>query len=611
MPNRVLTPVTELDFDGIKQNLKNYLSTTTEFSDFDFEGSGINVLLDLLAYNTHYTAMYANMLAAESFLDSAVMRKSLVSLAKNLGYVPNSSNAPTATVELTFGVTAGVPSTVPSGTNFTATKNGINYTFTVIEPTSIDRSVEPYKASNVVIRQGEYRSASFIYDPDSNSTKFEIPFNNIDKNLIRVYVMRSASDLSNADVNWRENTDFLSLTPSSKVYFVNENHKGNYQISFGDGILGATPEKGNYIMVMFFETDGSDANGIGNSDISTSSFVFSGILGNNYGAVVRTISPSAGGSERDTEETIRYTAPRYYQAQDRAVTTGDYESILLREYPAAGSVRIWGGEDNDPPEHGKVFISVIPKNNTTLGEAEKRGIIEDIVNKKKIVTVNAEIVDPDYTFVLVECFATYNSNTSFTNEGSVRQSISSAIRSYSRDALQTFGTPFRYSVLSRKIDLSANTLVSNRISTRLLKKIIPLPGQGNYSFDFGAALFHPYDGNGTIVTTSVFPHIDQSGVERSCFLEDNGFGRLNMYTIIDSSKTMVRENIGTIDYASGKVSMTAFNPMGTGTAPYIKFIVTPDQKFDIVPKRNQVLVVDSSMTESIVINLQDSATRNI
>jgi hypothetical protein len=612
MPNRVLTPVTELDFDGIKQNLKNYLSTTTEFSDYDYEGAGINVLLDLLAYNTHYTAMYANMLAAESFIDSAVMRKSLVSLAKNLGYIPNSRNAATAVVNLTFGTTAGVPSIVPTGTNFTATKNGVNYTFTVVEPVSIDKTTTPYKANNITIRQGQYKTASFIYDADTNSTKFEIPFNGIDKKLMRVYVMKSAVDLSNADVNWVENTDYISLTSSSKVYFITENHKGNYQISFGDGILGAAPEKGNYILVVFFQTDGEDGNNIGNSDgDGESSFVFSGILGNNYEAVVTTVSSSAGGAERDNEEAIRYTAPKYYQSQDRAVTANDYESIILSEYPAAGAVRIWGGEENNPPEHGKVFISVLPKNSRILSDSQKQQIIQSIINKKKVVAVTAEVVDPDFTYIFLECFATYNSLNAFTNEMDVRDSISSAIRSYSRDGLQTFGNPFRYSLLSRKIDLTANTIVSNRLSTRLMKKVIPLPGQGNYSMDFGTPLFHPYDGNGSIVSTSQFPHRDSGNLVRSCFLEDDGYGKISMFTLINGVKTLVFDRIGTMDYQTGTVSLVGFNPTGTGSLPYIKFIVTPDQRFDLVPKRNQILTIDTTIPESITINLQDSAIRNI
>jgi len=612
MPNRVLTPVTELDFDGIKQNLKNYLSTTQEFSDYDYEGSGINILLDLLAYNTHYTAMYANMLASESFLDSAVLRKSIVSLAKNLGYVPNSKNAATATVSLTFGSTAGVPSSVPAGTVFTTTKDGSNYIFSTTESFEIDRTAVPYKCENITLRQGRYRTISYVYDPDSNRTKFEIPFANVDKDLTLIYVMGSLSDLGSADFNWRENTDFLDITPTSKVYFINENYRGNYEVSFGDGIFGQKPEKGNYIVVVFFETDASLGNNIGIRDTATSSsFTFTGIGGNDFNATVTTVTPSSGGAERDSEEKIRYAAPKYYQSQNRTVTASDYESIVLREYTDAESVRVWGGDENDPPEYGKVFISILPKNTRVLSDAQKESLIKNVLDKKKIVTVQPEVVDVDYTYVLVECFGTYNSNAAFTSESSVRDSIRAAIVGYSNVALQVFNAPFRYSIVSRQVDLSSNTMVSNRISTKLMKKIVPVFGTSNYKLSFDIALYHPVDGAASIVTTSVFKHRDEDNNVKDCFIEDDGYGRLSIFTNVGIEKILVKRNVGTIDYQTGKVNLVGFAPTSSGKLPYIKFIVTPDQRFDIVPKRNQVLLVDQSIPESIVINLQDAAARRI
>lgn len=613
MANRILTPVTELDFDGIKQNLKNYLSTTNEFSDYDYEGAGINILLDLLAYNTHYTAMYANMLAAESFLDSAILRKSVVSLAKNLGYVPDSKNAATATVNLTFGDTAGVPSTVPAGTVFTAFNGATEYRFTTIDSFDIDKTTVPYKVNNIVIHQGEYKSFSFVYDPDSNTTKVELPVENIDKDMVKVYVMNSIADLGNADISWRKNTDFLELTPTSKVYFLTENFRGKYEVSFGDGILGATPEKGNYIVVLYFETAGFLANGIGKADTATSvsSFNFDGIGGNKFNSTVSTVSPSQGGSERENEAKIKYTAPKYYQSQDRTVTETDYESIILREYPAAESVRVWGGEDNDPPEYGKVFISIMPKNAAILSDAQKQSIIDNVLRKKKIVSINAQIVDVDYTNVLVECFATYDSTRSFTSESLIRDAIRAGIYLYADNSLMMFGSPFRYSSLSAIIDRSNGSMVSNRLNTKLMKKVIPTFGLPNYTLDYGAQLYHPYDGFESIVTTSVFKHRDSQNVVRDCYIKDNGSGRLQMFTTINNNEVVVKSNIGSIDYINGKINLIGFAPTGTGKDPFIKFIVVPDQRFDIIPRRNQVLRIEGSLPESITINLQDSGVRKV
>jgi hypothetical protein len=609
MPNRVLTPITELDFDGIKQNLKNYLSTTSEFSDYDYEGAGINVLLDLLAYNTHYTAMYANMIAAESFIDSAIMRKSIVSLAKNLGYVPNSKNAATATVSLQFGTTSGVPSVLPEGTVFTGSKDGTEYTFSTIQSFEIDRTSEPYMCENIELHQGKYRSVSFIYDPDSNATKIEIPSDGIDKDILRIYVMRSPSDFTNADVNWVENTDYLELDSTSKVYFVNENYRGRYEVSFGDGILGATPEKGNYIVVMYFQTEGVAANGIGNRDTTTSSFSFGGIQGNDFDATVTTIAASSGGAERDSNLKIKYAAPKYYQSQDRTVTVYDYESIILREYPDAESVRVWGGEESDPPEYGKVYISILPKNSFVLSDAQKESLKKNILDKKKIVTVNVDIVDVDYTYVLVDCFVTYDSTRAFSSEAAIKDSVVSGIGTYSDLNLQVFGAAFRYSLLSRQIEVSSNSIVSSRVNTRLLKQIIPQYGVNNYSLDFGIALVHPFDGYTPIVSTSVFQYRDADNNTKDCFIEDNGYGKLSIYTMIGSTKTLVKANVGKIDYQTGKVNLIGFAPTGTGGQPYIKFIVIPDQRFDILPKRNQVLLIDPTIAESITVTLQDASSR--
>jgi hypothetical protein len=614
MPNRVLSPVTELDFDGIKQNLKNYLSTTTEFSDYDYEGSGMNIMLDLLAYNTHYTAMYANMLAAESFIDSAILRKSVVSLAKNLGYVPNSRNAATATVSITFGQTAGVPSTVPVGSVFLANKDGDEYVFTTTESFEIDKTSVPYKCEDIEIYQGQYRTLSFVYDTNSNSVKFEIPFANVDKDLIRVYVMKSPADLSSADFTWRENSDFLDITSTSKVYFINENYRGNYEVSFGDGIFGQMPEKGNYIVVVFFETEGAVANNIGIRDTATtpSSFEFTGIGGSLFGATVTTIAPSAGGAERDTVDKVRYAAPKYYQSQNRAVTTNDYEAIVLREYTDAESVRVWGGDENDPPEYGKVFISILPKNARILSQAQKESLINNVLNKKKVITVQAEVIDPDYTYVFVECFATYNSNIAFTSESAIRDSLRAAIVNYSDINLQIFNASFRYSILTRLLDLSNNTIVSSRISTRLAKKLVPIYGTTRYTMDFGIALNHPIDGYTSIVKTSIFKHRDDANNVLDCFIEDDGYGKLVMYTLLGgTAKVVVNANMGTINYQTGKVTLVGFAPTSPGTLPYVTFSVAPDQRYDIVPKRNQILVIDTSIPEALTINLQDSLARRI
>lgn len=611
MPNRALTtPVTNLDFDSIKNNLKSYLSTTEEFSDFDYEGSGINVLLDLLAYNTHYMALYTNMLASESFMDSAILRRSIVSLAKNLGYTPDSRTSATAIVDVRFGTTAGVPSTIPQGTKFYSTKDGLDYTFSTVQAYTIDKSSVPYTASDVELRQGSYKSSSFIYRTDSNSTKFEILSDKIDKTLTRIYVMRSPSDLTNADITWKENSKFIELTPTSKVYFINENYRGNYEVSFGDGIFGVKPDEGSFITIVYFETDGLVGNDIGKQDdVDVRSFEFGGIAGDDFDSVVITVTPSYGGADREGSEKIRYTAPKFYQSQDRAVTVSDFESIILTEYSLADSVRVWGGDQNDPPMHGKVFISILPKNTSILSDAQKDAIKRDILDKKKIVSVTPELIDPDYTYMNVNCHVTYDSTKAFIPESDIKQAVSLSVRNYFNLYMGKFNAPFRYSVLSRLVDLSSNSVVSNRIDTTIYKKIVPTASSaGNYTLYFNTPLFHPYDGYGnSIVKTSVFKHRDLKGNIKNCFIEDNGRGRLTLYTFDGLKKISIREKLGTIDYSTGKISLTDFTPIGTGELPYITLEVVPDQRFDILPKRNQVLLLDISAPSSVNVNFIDTA----
>lgn len=293
------------------------------------------------------------------------------------------------------------------------------------------------------------------------------------------------------------------------------------------------------------------------------------------------------------------------------MTINDYESIILREYPAALAVRVWGGEDNDPPQYGKVFISIIPNNAQILSDGEKRSIKENILEKKKIASIVSEIVDPEYTYVEVECFATFDSTKAVSAESNVRESIFAAIRSYSLISMATFNAPFRYSTLSRAIDLSSTSMVSNRISTRLTKQIVPVEFSSNYLLDFGIALQHASDGCESIVSTSRFFHRDSDNKSRECYIEDDGRGTLVLYGTQNNEKIVVRNKVGTIDYQTGKVNLIDFNPTGTGTLSYIKFTVVPDQRFDIIPKRNQVLLIDNTIPNGITITLRDAGTRNI
>jgi hypothetical protein len=323
------------------------------------------------------------------------------------------------------------------------------------------------------------------------------------------------------------------------------------------------------------------------------------------------VSYSLNGAERETDLSIKYTAPKYYQAQDRAVTLNDYESIVLREVESVSSVRVWGGEDNDPPTYGKVYLSIIPKSGFVFSDAQKRHVIDNILQKKNLVTVDVEIVDPDFTYIIVNASVVYDSRSSSQTEAAIKNLVRSSIANYSLVNLGSFNSNFRYSVLSRLIDLSSASVVSNRIDTKLAKRLVPLAGSNNYTLYYSTELNHPYDGYTSILSTSVFGHKDDGNVVRDCFLEDDGFGNISMFYLSDGAKVLVRANIGTIDYSAGKVELIGFAPTGTGTKTYIEVMVVPDQRNDIAGQRNQVLFIDPLTNGNINITMKDAATRKV
>ncbi len=395
--------VAELDFDTIKTNLKSYLKQQSEFQDYDFEGSGLDVLINLLAYNTHYNAYYLNMVANEAFLDTALLRDSVVSHAKTLGYVPYSKSASKALINLTVETGSSTVDTVTIPKGFVLLSNTIDnqtYNFNVMADTTVTKSGTKYFFENLEIKEGQFVAYSFTQDESANPKGiFEIPDADVDTNTITVSVRPSSS---NSQVTiYNKVTDILDVTSSSEVYFLQEARGGKYKIYFGDDVIGKKINDGAIINITYLSTNGTAAN-------KASSFTVSAAIGAFTNITVDTVSVAAGGTNRETVSEVKYNAVAQFATQNRLVTFKDYESYITKNYPSLDSISVWGGEEETPPVYGKVFISIKPKTDYYISETEKQRILDDIVKPKSIVSVQTEFRDPEFLYLLVNNYIQYD-----------------------------------------------------------------------------------------------------------------------------------------------------------------------------------------------------------
>ena len=468
--------ITELDFDSIKNNLKDYLRSQTEFQDYDFEGSGMSVLLDILAYNTHYMAYYLNMVGNEMFMDTAQLRNSIISHSKMTNYVPRSRNSAKATVNITVSPGDGVPAnSLPSTITLNkyspflgADINGKNYQFVCLNTNTAVKSVSnTYTFSNVNISQGEVITRQYIMDYGSNEKRrFKIPSANVDMNTLTVTVQESATNTDIIVYNKAE--DITLIKGNSAVYFIEEDADASYAIQFGDDVVGRKPKDGNIIIATYLDTSGSVANGISKfryTGDSTVDFGFSSRIS------VTAVEKSSSGAEKENIEQIRFRAPYSYATQNRAVTKLDYETLITKDYPNIDSVTIWGGQENDPPIYGKVFISLKPKTDYYLTELEKENIKDTLITTRNILTVIPEIIDPDYTYLLVRGTVYYNPSLTDQTSDQIKQYALAAVSDYRASDLLTFNSTFRKSKLQQQIERSEKSITGSDIKVFLQKRV--------------------------------------------------------------------------------------------------------------------------------------------
>ena len=518
MPANTTLTVTDLDFDSIKNNLKTFLRSQSRFQDFDFEGSGMNVLLDLLAYNTHYNAFYLNMIANEMFLDTSKLRQSTVSHAKLINYVPESSHG--AETVLNIRVT---PSAIEDQEISTLTLNkytkvfgaaldGINYPFVVLDSYTVDKEGSSFLFSNVTIKQGQVVTRQFLMDPTNTKRRFEIPSANVDLNTVIVTVQESASSTNTSVYNIAE--DLTEITRDSKVFFIEENEDGNYRLYFGDDVIGKKPTNGNIINITYVDNVGSIANKINVFTVSSNVGSF------NDNVIVSSTGATYSGSEKETIEQVKYRAPYFYTAQNRAITTYDYETLITKDYPNIDSVAVWGGEDNVPVIYGKVFLSLKTKENFFLSNLEKENIKNSLITNRNVLTVIPEIIDPSYTFIFVRGYVYYDPTLTQYTAAQIRTFVVASIEDYKTDYLGKFKSGFQKSVIQQYIQDSEKSITGSDLKVILQKRIpIILSQSKNYTVDFGVPI-KKGDFNSSVSSYPSLGIVDTNFITRQVFFEE-------------------------------------------------------------------------------------------
>lgn len=580
--------VSDYDFDAIKTNLKSFLQGQTQFQDYDFEGSSLNILLDILSYNTHYLAYLANMSTNELYLDSADIRNNIVSLAKMIGYTPSSPRAPMASIDVTLNNATGTSVTMNKGTVFATTVNDISYQYVTNSDFTITPVAGVYKFSNLPIYEGTLVTFKYTADTTDVDQKFIIPSAKADTSTLLVKVQNSSADTTTETYSLAGG--YNNVTATSKVYFIQEGQDGKYEIYFGDGVNGASLDDGNIVILEYIVTNIEDSNG-------ASSFSLSGNIGGFTNVTISTVSSSQGGANSETDESIRLNAPLQYAAQDRAVTTTDYETLVQSIYPNALSVSAWGGEDDETPRYGIVKIGIKAASGSTLTETTK----QDIVNKLKpynVASVSPQIVDPETTSVLLTSTVKYNTITTTKSNDTLKSEIITAITNYNTNTLQKFDSIYRHSKLTGLIDSVDVSILSNITTIKIRKSFTPiLSSSEKYNIYFRNALFNPHSGHNTaaggILSSTGFK---VTGSDFEMFLDDDGQGNIRRYYLASGIRTYANDTQGTIDYVTGEIALNSLNVASISnirgaTSTVVEITVTPDSN-DIVPVRDQIVEID-------------------
>ena len=582
--------LTDLDFDTIKSSLKTYLKAQTEFADFDFEGSGMNIILDLLSNNTMYTAFMANMLANEMFLDTAAIRKSVISHAKHVAYTPSSTQAPSALLDVQ--ITPAQPThepaaiSIPRNTKFNATLGAKAYTFLTTSATTVkENSDGNYIATNLQVFEGVLRNFEYTVDSTNPDQRFVVPQSGADVSSLSVTIQTSENDSTVVTYTLADN--IVTPTSTSKVFWLQEIDDGFFEVIFGDGVVGKALDDGNLVQLGYVITNGAAANGL--SGITYASGLATYNINNttfstNKIVVNSVVDAASGGSAAESLESIKFLAPRYYESQNRAVTATDYRTLITKNFPFIETVAVWGGEENDPVDLGTVYISLKPYSGTEISTTTESEITA-LMSTLSVVTLDTSIVDPDYIYMIPTTTVKYDQALTTKSSADIETDVFDVISDYGNNTLEKFDRDFRFSQLSTLIDNADVSVLNNLTDVNIQKRYTPtLATSEGQTLQFN---------NQINVSTLTSTGFTVSGTVN--YFDDDGSGVVRRYSLNDDgTKTYLDSSAGTIDYVTGKVILDAITITAVNeTDLTVRVTVTPSVE-DVATTRNQILIVDNA-----------------
>ena len=593
------TQLNNLDFADIKVALKEYMRAQTDFTDYDFEGSAISQILDVLAYNTYYTAFNTNMVVNELFLDSATLRDNVVSLAKQLGYTPKSVTSPKASVSmaLTFTGTAPAEVALKRGSGFVTNYDGSLYRYILKDNLKVSVANNIATFTDVPIYEGSQIVTNIVVDTNSKSQRFIIDNSGVDINTLSVRVFQAAN--SSIFKDYKQANNILDIGATDDVYFINEIEDEKYEIFFGDGVLGKKLEDNNVVEMSYIVTNGTATNG-------ANTFTFNGLMEDENGTTITlpfsissisTTSIASGGSDIETIDKIKYNAPKFYGSQNRAVTGNDYKAIVRNLYPATSDVIVFGGEDQVPPAYGKVFLSVKPIEATTLSSFTKNELTQEL-KKFTVASIRPEFIDPSILFLELTSDIYYSGTKTQLLPTEITTKASTAIVEYLKTSqTEKFNGKFRYSKFIGVIDNSDISINSNDTTVMMRKDFIAQINQSSY---YEICYQNPFlkDCDNPVVSSTGFTVFEFPTY--TSYLEDRN-GKIVLYRLdpVSGDKILLDDSVGTINYEKGEIEMTNFTILkGTFSDNRIELRVKPANK-DIEVKREMYLDVDVSKSKFV------------
>tara|TARA_R110000851_G_scaffold112990_1_gene237448 strand:- start:648 stop:2513 length:1866 start_codon:yes stop_codon:yes gene_type:complete len=584
--------VTELDFDQIKKNLKNYLKTQSAFNSHDFEGSGLSSLLDVLAYNTHYNAMTAHFALNEAFLDSAQIRGNIVTRAKLLGYIPRSVLAPRATITITVDVSTEsgvIPSTLtlPRGAKLTTQVDGRNYRYVVLNEQAavISGDGNTFTFDNVIIVEGTRKKLLYRVDNDIENQKYQISDDDADTSTLRVLIQ--ANEQSSSYDNYTQFESLLNVNSSSRVFYLQENSNEYFEVYFGDGVTGKKPLNNNIVTLDYVFTNGEESNGAN---------VFSMVdnIGGYSNVAVTTLVKSQGGTEKETNESIRFNAPLTFTSQNRAVTSDDYRAIIKKEFTNINSISTWGGEDNYPADYGAVYISIKPLVNEVLTQNEKTEIMNTILKGKSVVSITPVIVDPNFTYLELDVSFKYNPNLTDRSSVELTAVVRDTVSDYNFNELNKFDGVFRHSQILKAIDNADPSIQNSNVRPYMFMNITPnkLAAQKDNNFDlqFTAPFFNSGSSTNFIISSTMWKYGGEEVFFGDIPIDGSTNRQVIVYKVVSSVNVTVINDAGLIDVTAGTITLNNFVP-DNDSVNVIRITVVPDS-LDLAPKRDQLIAID-------------------